>query len=246
METSRYKPVKDYIVPHELTEKHPQIKRIRGEHLLVRSHNLTDNPITQQAILTEREADVERWKKLGSFQGIHLPQFTTEVEPDINGNLFFHIIIEEIDGQNLEESSFNQADEKFKLSVVEMIKGLVAYSEDIFENRGGYVSDQNLSQYVYGKGEDGLQKIYFVDLGTEGHFLPPTKGHHDANSYFFARYMPLILEMIEGLEKKIREPLVDSRITMAKFLNRTPQGTGGISYARSLKELVLQERLPET
>lgn len=51
--------------------------------------------------------------------------------------------------------------------------------------------------------------------------------------------------MIESLEEKVGEYLVAPRVALGNFLERLPQGTGGISYAKNLHKNIIQARFLE-
>jgi hypothetical protein len=186
---------------------------------------------------------MERWKRLGNYGGLMLPKFEPIIAADHNGFPAFLLLTERIPGENLEDfEALTDCRSMYKDVFEVFMVGLVEYSKDVMLGRGEYLYDQNLSQYVMSRNGHGHDQIYFVDLGMEYQKLPQTTGDHYSNSFFFARYLPCLIEMIEGLESKIGEPLYDSRSAMERLLKSVSSGYGGISYARALIPLALQSR----
>lgn len=245
METYKSTPFCAPVVPNDLTVEHPRIQAVSGTGFIIRTYDLSsDRKASKEQLVFYKEA-IHRWKRLGSYQGIELPVFSPVIGSADGVNRSLFIAAERIEGRNLEATSFQDSElPQAKDSCNNLIAGLAKYSQDVFEKRGDYLNDQNLSQYVYGKTKDGCKKIFFVDFGLEYHVLPSDRGQHHENSYFFGRFMISLYAMLEDLEEKVGEPLTEGRTALADFLERVPQGSGGASYAQALQRLLLQVKLP--
>lgn len=243
MEILKSTPFRNPVVANGLTAEHPRIREIQDTGFLLRQYDLTSNPRYSGKILQDCKEAISRWKRIGTYEGIMLPSFSPVIGSMDGQNPSLFIVTERIKGKNLETTTLNTSESpQAKILFNDLIVSLTDYSQDVFLRRGAYLSDQNLSQYVYGKSCDGKEGVYFVDFGLEYHSLPENRGHHDENSYFFAQYMHAILIMLEQLEEKVGEPLVAARLKLARFLNSIDSGTGGISYAKALLRSVQQSR----
>lgn len=242
MEFDRHTPFPGRIIPNDLTAEHPRIKAISGTNFLVRTYDLPGSPKVSREVLGYYKHAVARWRRLGSYPGIDLPVFTPVIGTADHMNYSFLILTERISGQNLENVIFHHSElPQAKRACDTFISSLAQYSHDVYAGRGDYLSDQNLSQYVWSRsGAD--KKIFFVDLGLEHHVLPEDKGQHPENAYFFGRHMVSLYGMLEGLEEKLGEPLIQGRVALSDFLGSIPQGSGGVSYAHNLQSMLLQKR----
>lgn len=238
MEKLRYRtPFKNRIVDNHLTEKHLLLRELEGTNYLVRTYHLPSDPKYLVEAVELHTQGIRRWERLALY-GVELPIFSPIVGLREDGNPSLFLVTEKIKGPNLDEIPSIDP-----IIADNFMAGIIAYSRDVFQTRGEYLYDQNLSQYVYGEGHAG-SKVYFVDLGSEARTLPqnPISDSRD-NSYFFAGYLFRIFEMLEGLEKKSGETLISSRFALVDFLSHLPRNCTGISYARSLQREVMNPRL---
>lgn len=230
-------PFKSPIVENELTRNHLLLRELKDTNYIVRTYPLLSDPEYIDEAVEFAMARIERWKRLASH-GIDLPEFSPVLGLREDGNPSLFFVTERIKGPNLEQIT------KIDHSVADsfMMK-LIAYSKDVFQSRGEYLYDQNLSQYVYGEGCAG-ENVYFVDLGSEVKTLLQGPTSEDSeNSYFFAAYLLGVFGMIEGLEDKSGQTLAQSRHALEDFLSNLPENCQGRNYARGLRKEVMSSKL---
>lgn len=243
MELLNDTPFRNPVIPNGLTVEHPRIREIKDTDFLVRTYDLSTNPKYSEELLRDYKEAILRWQRLCTYKSIALPSFFPVIGTLDGQNPSLFIVTERVVGENLETINLKSSkSSRAKISSTDLIISLTEYSQEVFDTRGAYLSDQNLSQYVYGKPRNGKEGVYFVDLGLEHHILPENRGHHYENSYFFAHYMCSIFTMLEQLEEKVGEPLITARLELARFLNSIDSGTGGISYAKTLLRSVQQSK----
>lgn len=240
MEKLKYKtPFNTPIVENALTQDHLLLRELAGTDYLVRTFRLPSDPEFIDEAVQFYTQGIKRWERLASH-GVDLPVFSPIVGLREDGTPSLFLVTEKIKGPNLEDIiSIDQT------IADDFMAKLVAYSRDIFQTRGEYLYDQNLSQYVYGQGHAGA-KVYFVDLGNEAKTLPEdSTSDNRENRHFFADYLLSIVEMLKGLEEKSGGVLEESRFALADLLSNLPRDCDGISYARNLRKEVVSARLKE-
>lgn len=240
MNIEQHSPFKNSIINSQFTAEHPRIREIAGSKYLVRQYDLTPNPILFHELMMDYRGAISRWRELGAYEGISLPQFSAVIGEGGPRNLpMLSVVTEKIKGPNLDDLVLNFEEIPVAKNLFqEFMIGLIHYSQNAYEGKREFLNDQNLSQYVYGK--DTHNGIYFVDLGLEYHKVPELP---EDEGWFFAQYVMSLYIMLEGLEEKVGQSMELARDSFATFLRGIPKKSGGYSYANNILNSVIQPSL---
>lgn len=158
--------------------------------------------------------------EFGCYPHLNVPRLDLVqgvLNPDYSYRYLF--VVDLIKGEHLFSKEFRKEERDTAAEVIEgFFISLTDYARDKYIN-GGWYLDQNIGQYVYGKGpEDLSDKVYFVDIEPPLDFLDNNR--EGSRMFFMERMVGFIGDSIKLLEAKLRVgPLQKARERYLSFLN---------------------------
>lgn len=166
---------------------------------------------------------IEVFREFDSYEHLHVPHFDVIQANIADKDTFkpFLFVVDKVNGEPLPKVKFlpEERDEDYAV-LTNFLNSATDYAEDRYADGRSFPDDNLSHNFVYGRDEDGIKKVYMVDLDLRFDAVEldehPQSGK---NTGFFYHFVYFIARHILMFEEKMGLPFTESRARLNAFLD---------------------------